>query len=92
VSRVKNQPVLKFVKKFQPNPVRTRDERSWLPDFNSFWQLCSFVYVILRWMKWKYKKLVTVEIKVFYFSRLKQCCGCGRNNCGETIACVGKNC
>jgi len=39
MSRVKNQPVLKFVKEFQPNPTRTRGELGWLAGSNPFWQL-----------------------------------------------------
>jgi len=36
MSQVKNQPILKFVKKFQPNPARTRGEPSWLTGSNPF--------------------------------------------------------
>ena len=39
MSRVKNQPVLKFVKKFQPNLAQTRVEPGWLVGSNPFWQL-----------------------------------------------------
>jgi len=39
MSWVKNQSVLKFVKKFLPNPVRTRGELGWLVGCNLFWQL-----------------------------------------------------
>jgi len=28
---------LKFVKKFQPNPARTRGEPGWLAGFDPFW-------------------------------------------------------
>jgi len=36
MSRVKNQPVLKFVNKFQPDPTRTRDEPGWLAGSDPF--------------------------------------------------------
>jgi len=36
VNRVKNQPVLKFVKKFQPNPARTRSESGWFAGSTHF--------------------------------------------------------
>jgi len=39
MSRVKNQLVLKFVKKFQPNPARTRGKPGWHAGSNPFWQL-----------------------------------------------------
>jgi len=34
VSRVKNQPVLKFMKNFQPKLARTRGELGWLAGSN----------------------------------------------------------
>jgi len=36
MSWVKNQPVLKFVKKFQPNLTQTRGEPGWLAGSNPF--------------------------------------------------------
>jgi len=36
VDRVKNQPVLKFVKKFQPNPTQIRGGPGWFADSNPF--------------------------------------------------------
>jgi len=36
VSRIKNQPVLKFVKIFQPNPTQTCGEPGWLVGSNPF--------------------------------------------------------
>jgi len=39
VNRVKNQFVLKFVKKFQPNPTQTCGKSGWLVGSNPFWQL-----------------------------------------------------
>jgi len=36
VSQVKNQLVLKFVKKFQPNLAQTRGGLGWLADLNPF--------------------------------------------------------
>jgi len=39
VSQVKNEPVLKFVQKFQPNFAQTRGGSGWLAGSNPFWQL-----------------------------------------------------
>jgi len=42
MSRVKNKFVLKFVKKFQPNPAQTRGEPGWLAGFRPI--LTSLIY------------------------------------------------